>query len=141
MEHLERYRAELVRAVSEQVAAYTDFELKAEYDNRDSVDLVNQKDPFVAVEVVFSDGWQADLSAKPIHRILGNLILTVKCRQGSGSAQAYSVLSHLYTNLQHRIVDGNIRVSMAKFAGKPTLVGGWWNVSVILPFHVNQFPV
>ena len=140
VQHLEKYRELLIAEVATHLATFEDFPLVAEFVNRTTVDMTKQREPFVAVEVVFADGWQADLSNKPVHTITGFLILTAKTRDGGGSTQGYKILGHLYTNVQHKILGGLVRVGMSSFGGRPKPVDGWWNVSVVLPFHVNQFP-
>lgn len=134
---LETYRQQLVTAIEVQRALWTDYTLEVEYDNRDNIDLQAQANPFLCAEILFIDGKQADLSSNPVHRVVGMLILTAKTREGMGSAKGYTLLDHFYPSLQHRVI-GNVRLEMASFS-RPKLVGGWWGISAILPFHINKF--
>lgn len=135
---LELYRQQLVGAVDVLQKTYEAGNLKVEYDNRDNIDMRTQRDPFLCAEVMFIGGQQADLSNKPVHRILGMLVLTAKTREGMGSAGGYKLLEHFYPNLQWRVI-GNVRLEVAEFS-RPRLVGGWWGFSAMIPFHINRFP-
>ena len=135
---LELYRQQLVTEVEVLRATYAGCPLEIEYDNRDNIDMQNQRDPFLCVEVMYIGGQQADLSNKPVHRIPGMLVLTAKTREGMGSAGGYKLLEHFYPNLQWRVI-GNVRLEMAEFS-RPRLVGGWWGVRAMIPFHINKFP-
>lgn len=135
---LELYRQQIVAEVKNLKGFFTGHTLNIEYDNRDTVNMLTQRDPFLCVEIMYIGGQQADLSNKPVHRIIGMLVLTAKTREGMGSSGGYKLLEHFYPNLQHRVI-GNVRLGMAKFS-KPRLVGGWWGVSAMIPFHINRFP-
>ena len=135
---LELYRQQLVAEVEVLRGTFTAHPLSVEYDNRDNINMLIQRDPFLCVEVMYIGGQQADLSNKPVHRIIGMLVLTAKNREGAGSSGGYKLLEHFYPNLQHRAI-GNVRLEMAEFS-KPRLVGGWWAVSAMLPFYINRFP-
>ena len=135
---LELYRQQIVAEVEALRATYAGCPLEIEYDNRDNIDMQNQRDPFLCVEVMYIGGQQADLSNKPVHRIPGMLVLTAKTRDGMGSAAGYKLLEHFYPNLQWRVI-GNVRLEMSEFS-RPRLVGGWWGVSTLIPFHINKFP-
>lgn len=135
---LELYRQQLVSEVENLKDSFTEHTLNIEYDNRDNINMITQRDPFLCVEVVYIGGQQADLSNKPVHRIVGMLVLTAKTRDGGGSSGGYKLLEHFYPNLQHRVI-GNVRLEMAEFS-RPRLVGGWWGVSAMIPFHINRFP-
>lgn len=132
------YREQLVAELDALRATWVDYKLEVEYDNRDNIDMLSQRDPFLCAEIMFIGGQQADLSNKPVHRIVGMLVLTAKTREGAGSAGGYNLLEHFYPNMQHKVI-GNVRLEMAEFS-KPRLVGGWWGVSAMLPFHINRFP-
>ena len=135
---LELYRQQLVAEVEALRGTFLAHALSIEYDNRDNINMLTQRDPFLCVEVMYIGGQQADLSNKPVHRIVGMLVLTAKTREGMGSSGGYKLLEHFYPSLQHRVI-GNVRLEMAEFS-KPRLVGGWWGVSAMIPFHINKFP-
>ena len=134
---LELYRQQIVSEIELARAAFSEYELHVEYDNRGNIDMLSQRNPFLCAELMFTGGQQADLSNKPVHRITGMLVLTAKTREGAGSAGGYKLLEHFYPRLQHRVIT-NVRLSMATF-DRPRLVGGWWGTSAILNFHINKF--
>jgi hypothetical protein len=135
---LELYRQQLVTEIELHKASFTDYSVVVEYDNRTIVDTQLQKNSFLSAEIMYIDGYQADLSNKPVHRIIGMLVLTAKTREGAGTAEGYKLLEHFYTRLQWKVV-GKVRLDMAKMV-RPRLLNGWWGVSATIPFHINKFP-
>jgi hypothetical protein len=135
---LELYRQNLVTEIEKHRESFSRYPLEVEYDNRSSVDMQSQTNPFLSVEVMYIDGYQADLSNKPVHRIVGMLVLTAKTREGMGSSEGYRLLEHFYPKVQWQVL-GGVRLDMAKMV-RPRLVNGWWAVSATIPFHINKFP-
>lgn len=137
MSSLDTYRQQLITAVEASRLTYADCKLVVEYDNRDSVDMRTQEDPFLCVEIEYVRAVQGDMSNKPVHKIAGILILTAKVREGAGTAKAYQLLDHFYKDLHFRVI-GDCRMEMSDIV-KPVKLGGWWGVSAVIPFRVNAF--
>jgi hypothetical protein len=129
-------RAALVAEVEAVKATFATYPLTIEYDNRIVVDPATQVNPFLCVEVDVYDGWQADLSSNPIHRLLGMLILTAKVKVGSGVKQQTDLLDFFYPKLQRRKI-GPAILEMAK-PDKARTVGGWVGMSALIPFRADR---
>lgn len=111
--------------------------LQVEYENRDLLDPAAAASPFLAVEIYFNEGRQLDLSPNPIHKQLGQIVLTANTREGGGTAQATNLLDYFLVRLQMRRF-GVLLCHAGSFAGKPTTVLGWVKRSVMIPFEVNR---
>jgi hypothetical protein len=133
---LDTYRAQLAAAVTQAAQEWTEYDVAVEYENRFIVDPEQQQKPFLCVELKFNDGKQADLSAKPRHRLVGFVILTVKVREGEGTAAAMRLLEHFYPRLQHRKI-GDMHIEFAKVVTPPAR-SGWYGLSAMLPFRVDK---
>lgn len=106
-----------------------------EYDNRIIVDTQTQSAPFMCVELIYMDGEQADLAAKPIHRTSGVLRVSAAAKDGDGSAKANALLDYFCPLLQGKQF-GAVRTKYAKpIAPRPHL--GWVYFTVLIPFWVD----
>jgi len=106
-----------------------------EYDNRIIVDTQTQTNPYLAVQIMFMSGEQADLSAAPIHRTYGQIHLAAVVKEGSGSALAMGLLDWFYPRLQRKAF-GAVRTLMADYAPvKP--FKGWSYFPVLIPFWMD----
>lgn len=133
---LEAIRQSVATAVSAAVATFTDYPLVVEYDNRIIVDTATQTNPFLTVETKMFDGFQANMSDAPLHRLLGQIHLAVAVPEGTGRALANKVLDHLYPKLQRKKL-GVIHTTMAiPSPEKPH--NGWIYYPVLIPFRSDQ---
>jgi hypothetical protein len=136
---LNEYRKEVTQAVLDIKTAFTDYPVSVEWDNRDTVNMQEQQMPFLCCELVFNGGRQADLSNKPIHRLQGFVILTGKSREGTGSSDALTLVSHFYQRLQRRVIGTTAKVhTYYAELDKPRMVQGWWGVSALVPFTIDN---
>lgn len=107
-----------------------------EYDNLRIVDTQTQSEPYIRVNCVFMDGYQADMAVNPIHRKLGQIHLAVAVKEGKGSAAGLRLLDLIYPQLQGKRL-GIVRTKFAKFA-PPHLDKGWTNYPVLIPFWFDE---
>ena len=107
-----------------------------EYDNRVIVDTQTQVEPYLIVNIVFFDGWQADLSNSPIQRILGQLQIIAVAKEGDGSAKPLQVLDYLYPQLQRKSL-GIVRTDTVKPIKMKSRLG-WCGYPVIIPFRFDK---
>lgn len=136
MATLEQHRQSIVTAVEAAKATFTTYPLIIEYDNRMLIDQATQRNPYLCVDILFMDGFQADLSTNPIHRKVGQIHLQAVVKEGAGSAQALQLLDHFGTALQAKIL-GGVRTKMQTYArSKPHL--GWVYTPVVIPFWTND---
>ena len=136
---MEDTRIALTTAIEALKATYvTDANLVIEYDNRVAVNPSLQTKPYLAVQVKFIDGYQADISNTPIHRLEGHLYLVAWVKEGSGSSVANLMLQHFYRGLQHKQFSA-VRVRMATPV-KSAKVADWIGFPVILPFWTDKMP-
>lgn len=133
---LDEYRQDIMTAVAAAAATFTAYPLVIEYDNRITMDTQVQNNPYLCVELQYSDAKQADLSANPFHRVTGFLILTAKDKEGAGTARAYKLLEHFYPKLHKRKL-GTVNAEMADL-DKPRPLNGWVGISALIPIWFSK---
>lgn len=135
---LELYRQSLVSAV-ESVRPSFDalyYPLKVEYDNRETVDLSTQSQPYLIVKVKWNDAYQADLAAKPIQRITGHLELISATKEGDGVARGLIMIDHFYTRLQQRQF-GRVHTHIGDLTPELSK-SGWRYQPALIPFWIHR---
>ena len=133
---LDLARQNLVTAVEAALVGMPGGVPIVEYDNRVVVNTQTQVDPYLMVNVVFFDGWQADLSNSPIQRILGQLHIVAVAKEGDGSTKPLQMLDYLYPQLQRKAF-GIVKTDTVKpVKMKPHL--GWCGYPVIIPFRFDK---
>lgn len=134
---LDQIRSALFSAVeSAKVGFNGGYTLLIEYDNRIVVDTTKQTDPFLTVELDFSDSEQADLSNNPVQRYSGMLTLNAAVPLGSGRAQALKLLDWFYPQLQRKAF-GVVRTEMARVRVERRH-NNWVYYPVYVPFRSDQ---
>lgn len=129
---LETARQSIVTAIEAAKTGNPVSGLIIEYDNRIIVDTQTQTNPYLAVQIMWMSGEQADLSATPLHRMWGQIHLAAVVKEGSGSAAANGLLDWFYPRLQRKAW-GAVRTLMADYAPvKPWQ--GWVYYPVLTPF-------
>jgi hypothetical protein len=134
---IEALRQNFTEAVLVAKSGFSEFSVNVLAENRGTIDLAKQSNPFLEIEVELGSGWQADISSNPRHRIAGLLVLTVKAREGTGSAQVNRLLDFIYPKLQRRRI-GTALTEVASFP-KPFSASGLYAKSVVIPFHADAF--
>lgn len=133
---LDTARSNIVAAVQAALVGIPGGMPIVEYDNRVIVNTQTQTAPYLQINVVFFDGWQADLSESPIQRVLGQLHIIAVAKEGDGSAACLKMLDHLYPQLQRKAL-GIVRTETAKpLRAKDHL--GWCGHPVIIPFRFDK---
>lgn len=133
---LDQCRAALAAAVSTAAAEWTEYQINFEFENRNVINSAEQDTPHVAVMLKFNGARQADMSSNPVHRHYGYYILTVKVKQGHGTAKVLQLLEFLYSRLQRRKV-GGVHLEMASVIS-PAQVGEWYGASAMIPFRIDK---
>lgn len=129
-------RQAIVTAVEAAKVGAPVLPLVIEYDNRIIVDTQTQTLPFLCVNVVFMDAFQADLSNTPIHRFVGQIHLAAAVKAGAGSADALKLLDFFYPQLQRKAL-GIVRTYMAKSAPMTPHLG-WNYYTMLIPFWSDK---
>lgn len=112
------------------------YTLVIEYDNVLLVDTKLQTNPFLAVEIKFIQGVQANISNTPFQRVYGQVLLSAAVPQGSGSSKALKLLDHFSKGLQLKAF-GTVRTHISSPSqSKPHL--GWVYFTVSVPFWSDQ---
>lgn len=133
---LEATRQSIVTAVEAVKSGAPTSPLVIEYDNRIVVDTQTQTLPFLVVNVVYFDGFQADLGDHPIQRIMGQIHIIAAVKEGSGSAKALALLDYFIPAIQRKSF-GSVRTYMSKVAPmKPYL--GWCYYPALIPFWFDE---
>lgn len=129
---MESAREAVATAVEAAKAGAPVADLVIEYDNRTLVDTATATKPFLRVELVFGPGYQADISATPLHRFTGNIVLSAAVKEGQGSAEALKLLAHFYLALQSKQF-GAVRTKKCSPGGSQPFKG-WVYHRVFVPF-------
>lgn len=133
---LDESRAALALALTTLAAGWVEYPINFEFDNRNVINSVEQDTPHVSVMLKLNGAKQADLSSSPIQRIVGYYILTVKVKQGNGSAKVLQLLEFLYRGMQRRTV-GGVHLEMASLHS-PASAGEWYGASAMIPFRIDK---
>lgn len=112
-----------------------------EYDNRVTIDPAKHVKPWLQVELDYRDGYQADLSAKPIHRMLGAIRLTAWVKAGAGRKECDDLLQWFYPALQMTNSIPPLRtraaIPLAKVTDQQRNLVGY---GVAIPFWTDDYP-
>jgi hypothetical protein len=129
----EAIRTAIRTAVEARRTSWSGAALGIEYDNL-LLDLGAQSNAFLRVSTQFRDGWQVDLSANPIHRIMGNILLEGMVKVGKGTRAANEILDHFYPALHMTDRLTPIRTMGAKPLPPSKPVDGWLSIGMVIPF-------
>ncbi len=131
---LEANRAAIVAACEAARAAWTEYDLKVEYDNRHTVDLAAQVDPYLMVDIVYLDSEQMDLNgATPLVGDFGQIMLSAGVKEGMGSAGVVKLLQHFRPYLELKDSLGAVRTRVAKLT-RPITVRGFYYQPMLVSF-------
>ena len=133
MNYLEQARIDIATAAQAIQTAWTAYPLQIELDNRSTVDLSQQTDPYLCIEVVPISGLQADMADKPLVKQLGQILISAVAREGSGQSASNLLLgfaSDFYDLKSFPLVQ-----CRAAEAVKPKLHKGWWWSSCIVNYY------
>jgi hypothetical protein len=106
------------------------------WENRISLDLAAQTDPFLGCDVVWNDGWQASIEAVPIDRYAGAIHLSIWVKEGGGGLVANQWMGELASLFKHKLFDGVI-----SGAPQPTPARTYegWRIYVLrIPFKTDD---
>lgn len=133
----EQAREAIVTKIKALAGTWSTYTLVVDYDNRNTVNYGTQVNPFLCVEVLFIDGYQANLGPNSSQRILGSLILTARVKAGSGIKQANDLLEHFYPSLHMSDSMNPVRTYASRFIrAKPEKA--WAGESVVIPFWYDN---
>lgn len=130
--------ARAIRSVIEAAkAAWTDYTLLVDYDNRDPVDLAALTDPYVCVDILWLDGEQMDMGTSPLTTKYGQIILAAGVKEGAGTDLLLKLLDHMERYLQLRDdIGASVRTQAASLT-KPRTLKGFYYQPLIVPFWMT----
>ncbi len=134
---IEDARKALYTKVQQLASTWTEYTLAIEYGNQMSINLASQANPYLCVQLVVMDGQQTSLGYNAMHRVMGNIIVEAKMKEGSGEAQANRLLAHFYPALQMKDNIPPLRTYAARMATKPAKQG-WAAQAAIIPFWFDS---
>jgi hypothetical protein len=109
-----------------------------EWENRQTVDRDNSSGPFLAVEVLFNDGYQAELGSAPMVRYNGAIYCVVYVRQGQGSKLGFDRLDYLAGLLGVTAFGGVNTQAPRPVPGHDE--PGWYRHLLRIPFFISSKP-
>lgn len=130
---LETNRASIVGAVEAAKAAWGNFTVEIEYDNRFYVDLALQVNPYLMVDIIYNDSEQMDLGKQPMVCDYGWIVFAAGVKEGSGSTGLLALLQHFRSYLELKDNLGTVRTHVAKLT-KPNTVNGFYYQPMMVPF-------
>lgn len=106
--------------------------LVIETDNRKFVDQATQSDPYLQVQIIHMSADQADLADNPRVRHDGQILLSVVCKEGSGTSASNILLDFIRPYFELAKI-GIIQCNAFEpKLGKPK--AGWWYSPAIVNF-------
>ena len=137
---LDANRSAIVSAVEAARLAWTgSYTLNIEYDNRDTVDLAAQLDPYLMIDIVYMDGRQMDLGKAPLIGDYGQIMLAAGVKKGAGTDGVMKLLQFIRPYLELKDTMGSVRTSAAKLT-KYVEANGFYYQPMLIPFweiHVS----
>lgn len=129
---IEAVRQALVAQFEVALAAYVGTPPEVQYENRNTVDVSTQVDPYIGIEIVNTTGKQLDLNPSPMAVQYGQFVLTVFCQENSGARAAALLLDHFLPYLERKEL-GIVRTMVAtQIWAKPAI--GWKPYPLVIPF-------
>ena len=95
-------RQEIAAAIEVARVAWTAYPLIVEQENRDTVNLATQVNPYVGVDILFYDGKQMDLGPEPLQEVYGQIFLGVFTQEGKGTSQVTPLIDYIGKALSRR---------------------------------------
>jgi hypothetical protein len=90
----EAARIDINTAINTAAAAWVAYPVLVDYENRELVDFASQTNPHLAVDIVYYDGKQMDLSSTPTVGRYGQIMLAVCVLEGQGTSRANLLMDH-----------------------------------------------
>jgi hypothetical protein len=107
------------------------------YENRMAVDLDKEKSPFVACELLFTDGEQIELSANPGTRYQAAIYLSAWAKEDSGTSDSLKDLSELALLFGMKSFGGVNTRAARPLPGR--VESGWYVLTLRVPFWIDVF--
>lgn len=128
----ETARVLLTTQIEAALAAYPGTKPRLQYENRNLVDTSTQVDPFVGIDIVYINGTQLDLGAKPMSVQYGQIVITAFCKENSGTKAANVLLDYFLPWLELKEFSG-VRTHSGMYS-KGNSQKGWQAYPLIVPF-------
>lgn len=118
-------------------ASFKAYPLLVEYDNVITVNRSTQTLPFLAVDLVYMDGYQTSLGVGNNHRVLGTLIIEANDKVGQGTSRMNTLVDHFYRGLSQTDSLFPMRLHSARFTSKQPF-NGWVAQAAVIPFWYDS---
>jgi hypothetical protein len=126
-------RQAIMAIVQQIVNDHQDYPLNVERDNRATVDVSKQEDPFLQVSIMHLDGGQAELGDNPNIRHDGQIQISAVVKAGAGTADAEALLDFVLPYFSMQAL-GPLQLQAAvPIKGRAHL--GLWYQPAIVPFY------
>lgn len=129
-------RQQIAAAVEAARLAWPTYNLLVESENRTMVDHATQVEPYAAVDVIFDDAEQADMSHKPLQRVMGVIHLAVCVKEGQGTAKCDLVMAHMAKALSFKIMP-LVKTKVAR-PQRPVSRKGWYCQLTLIDFWYHE---
>lgn len=135
----EAIRVAVTRKLEAALAALVSVpNFKLKYENRETIDMSTQKDPFACVEIILTDTYQASLGVQQKHkRYMGTVYLEICVLAGTGTSSPNIIADHFCEFLEIASFEGVN--TMAGSIGNGRVEKGWYKLPMGVPFWSDKF--
>jgi hypothetical protein len=114
-------------------AAWSDYTLNVQAEDRDTIDQSTQSNPYLSIEIAPLTSDQADMSAHPLVKQRGQIVIYVVSKEGTGTVIPNKLIDFIIPYFDMKVL-GTVRCHAAgAYKAKP--IAGWrW-----APILVNYF--
>ncbi len=128
-------RSDIMTVMDAIVAAWTDYPLLVEAEDRDVVDQSSQTNPYVTVEIRNLSAIQKDLADRPLVEQRGQILITVMTREGTGTVVPNKLIDFITPYFDMKafslVRTHPVEIYPAKYALgwrlAPMLINFWYN--------------
>lgn len=112
------------------------YKITVDWENKDLVDFASEPHPYAALDIVYYDGEQLDLSNKPLARMRGHIALMVCVKNGLGTSEANKIMDFFSKALHYKDFD---LVHTHVQSPQPSVPrNGWWCLVTMIDFWYNE---
>ena len=129
-------RQGIMTAMAAAVTAHTSYPLVVEADNRKLVDQVAQSDPYIQISIAFMSAEQSDMADHPIVRQMGQIILAVAVKEGTGTAAGAALRDFIRPYFSMKNL-GIVRTHAAEIYSSKTHMG-WEYTPLLINFWYHD---
>lgn len=128
---------DITAVIAQIISDHSDYPLVVEEENRETVDLARQKDPYLKVEIKFLAAAQIDLGNQQTWKEQwGQIWITAMCKPGQGTARVKALIDFVTPYFDARQIGIVMCGAVASASGKE--VNGMWRQPALVTFRYHR---